>query len=105
VTAANIAALRAERPDHPTLARYATVGQALAHRSDLPPDDALDAAVDETARLVRDLRIPPLGAFGLTTADVPELVALARKASSMRYNPVVLSDEALASALSKAVVG
>jgi alcohol dehydrogenase class IV len=103
VTAANIAALRAERPDHPTLARYATVGRALASRPDLSSDAALEATVNETARLARDLRIPPLSAFGLTPADIPELVGLARKSSSMRYNPVVLPDDALASALTMAI--
>jgi alcohol dehydrogenase class IV len=105
VIAANINAMRAKDRGHPTLARYTTVGRVLARRPDLAPETALDAAVEETGRLVRDLRIPPLGAFGLTAADVPELVALARKSSSMRYNPVVLTDDALAAALTKAIAG
>ena len=101
---ANVAALRAESPDHPVLARYAAVGWWLARdRASLSDSDLTDAAVRGTADLARDLNIPPLSTFGLTPADVPGLVALARKASSMRYNPVVLSDEALAEALRRAI--
>ena len=40
VIAANIAALRAESHDHPTLARYATVGRVLAGRPDLASNAA-----------------------------------------------------------------
>ena len=46
---------------------------------------------------------PRLGTFGFTPDRVPEMVALARKASSMRYNPVVLPDETLAKVLSAAI--
>jgi alcohol dehydrogenase class IV len=66
-------------------------------------DDAIDAAVKCTADLRRDLRIPPLKDFGLRASNVPEMVALARKTSSMKYNPVVLSDEALSDALLTAI--
>jgi alcohol dehydrogenase class IV len=52
--------------------------------------------------LVHQLRIPPLRDFGLQPAHVPHIVALARKASSMRYNPVVLSDETLIQILNAA---
>jgi alcohol dehydrogenase class IV len=52
--------------------------------------------------LVRQLKIPSLSRCGLQPGDVSGMVALARKASSMRYNPVVLSDETLAQVLSTA---
>ena len=53
--------------------------------------------------LVGRLAIPPLSQFGLAEGDVPGLVALARRSSSIRYNPVALSDEALAGILSGAL--
>jgi alcohol dehydrogenase class IV len=59
--------------------------------------------VSSVARLVEDLHIPRLREFGLAEHHVPDMVALSRKASSMRYNPVVLSDEALAGALRAAI--
>ena len=102
VMAANIAALRTQSLKHPVLARYADVGRALCRQSGRD-DLATEAGVNEIAAMVADLRIPRLREFGVTPTRVPEMVALARKSSSMRYNPVVLSDDALAEALSRAI--
>jgi alcohol dehydrogenase class IV len=102
VIEANVLAARAQSPGHPVLARYATVGRALSH-GHVEEHQAIDNAIAETASLVRDLKIPPLGTFGLTPAAVPAMVQLARKASSMRFNPVALSDEALAGILERAL--
>ena len=102
VMAGNIAALRAKSPDHPTLTRYARVGRLLGVTC---ADDAAaaDAGVVAVASLVGSLSIPPLSRFGLTGSHVPEMVALAHKASSMRFNPVALSDDALAHVLRQAL--
>ena len=102
VMAVNIAALAAQSPQHPVLARYSDVGRALVAGS-RGHESATDAAIGAAASLVRDLRIPPLGQFGITQQHVPEMVALAKKASSMRYNPVALSDDALAGVLRAAI--
>jgi alcohol dehydrogenase class IV len=102
VIEANVRAARAQSPSHPVLARYATVGRALSN-DHLEEHEAIDRAVAETVSLARDLGIPRLGTFGLTPAAVPAMVQLARKASSMRFNPVVLSDEALAGILEHAL--
>ena len=99
VLAANVAALRAQSPGHPTLARYARVGRTLTGRADLPEEQAADACEEFTRGLVRRLGLPPLREFGLTENDVPELVRLANTSSSMKYNPVKLSDETLAGVL------
>jgi alcohol dehydrogenase class IV len=103
VIAANVAALQAESPDHPVLARYATIGRALVRDERVGDADAIDHAVARTAALAADLEIPRLGGFGLTPRDVPAMVVLARKASSMRFNPVTLTDEALAGILERAL--
>ena len=105
VIAANVAALRAQSPDHPTLARYAAVGRLLAGEPGLSESEAIGAAGRHSEELAKDLRIPALGAFGLTAAAVPEMVTLARKSSSMRFNPVVLSEEVLAGVLGRAIAG
>jgi alcohol dehydrogenase class IV len=102
VMAANIAALRAQSPVHPTLKRYAEVGRILARAND-DDTDASDAGVEAVGRLVSRLGIPRLGQFGLTGQQVPEMVALSRKASSMKFNPVVLSDDVLADVLRRAM--
>lgn len=96
VMQANVAALRATDRQHPVLARYANVGRALtgeAHESD---DHAIDAGLAFLRQLVLALEVPGLATFGLERDDVAPLVQAARKASSMKYNPVTLSDEALA---------
>jgi alcohol dehydrogenase class IV len=102
VIEANVLAARAQSPSHPVLARYATVGRVLTHEH-FEEHEAIDNAISEIASLARDLKIPRLGTFGLTPAAVPAMVALARKASSMRFNPVTLSDEALAGILERAL--
>jgi alcohol dehydrogenase class IV len=103
VIQANVRALRAESPGHPTLARYATVGRKLAGDETLDETPAIERAVSETAALARDLKIPPLRNFGVTPPAVPELVSLARKASSMRFNPTSLTDDVLAAVLKQAL--
>lgn len=107
VIAYNIAALQAQPTPQAeaALARYAKVGRLLAADDTLQEDQALQICVTFTATLATDLQIPPLHHFNMTDADVPAMVQLAKKASSMRYNPVVLSDDALAQALTAAIRG
>jgi alcohol dehydrogenase class IV len=101
--AANVDAALAVSPEHPAAVRYATIGRTLTGEHDLPATLAIDAGLRWVADLLDRLQIPRLGQFGLTAEHVAEFVTLARKASSMRYNPVVLSDEALADILRSAL--
>jgi alcohol dehydrogenase class IV len=55
------------------------------------------------AELVRDLKLPTLRQFGFTDRDVDPMVQLAKRASSMRYNPIVLDDATLAGILLSAL--
>ncbi len=45
--------------------------------------------------LCQALGVPGLGRYGLTEADVPRLVTRAKAASSMKANPLPLTDEEL----------
>jgi alcohol dehydrogenase len=93
----NIAALRAADPKHPALARYAHVAAFL----NLGPDaEALSAHLDN---LRRELQIPGLATFGLKQSDFGELIALARKANNMKFNPANLSDRQLDEILSESM--
>jgi alcohol dehydrogenase len=89
-TRANIAALHARQPDSPALAKYQQLGR-LFGAADLP---ALLAGWQER------LALPRLGAYGVTGADLPRIVAASR-GSSMRTNPVVLDDAELAAILAE----
>lgn len=86
VMAANVAALRARAPDHPSLARYRELDGLLANGQN---------AARWVAELTRALAIPTLGALGVPTGEIPLLVEKAKAASSMRGNPIVLTDDEL----------
>jgi alcohol dehydrogenase class IV len=103
VIAANIAAMRAESAHHPGLTRYAAVGHALAGQTQLKDEQAITLCVEFTAALARDLKIPSLGRYGVGERDIPEMVTLARKSSSMRYNPIELTEPELAAILQAAI--
>jgi alcohol dehydrogenase class IV len=99
VTAANISALAEREPDAPTLGRYAALGRLLAAIPEATPDaEARRALVLTLTAWTAALEVPRLRAWGVTGADVPVIVADAR-GSSMRTNPIELSDAELASIL------
>ncbi len=99
VTGGNIAALSARDPASSALARYAVLGRLLARLPESTPDDAARAAlVDALAGWSKALGVAGLGTWGVTRQAIPGLVADAR-GSSMRSNPVVLTDDELAGIL------
>lgn len=99
VMAANVRALRDRSPSSPALARYADLAGAIVGQ----PDATIDAAIEHVAAMVRRLGVPGLSRFGVTAADLPEVAANARRASSMRYNPVELGVGELAGCLHAAL--
>jgi len=104
VIRANIRALREGASDGTrALSRYATVGRLLIADAGLPDEEAAEVCVRFTEDLRQALHIPLLQQFGLKISDVPRMVSLAKKASSMRYNPIALSDDALAATLTAAI--
>ena len=103
VMAANVQALRSAQPDHPWLRRYAAIGRTLTGQADSTVPEAIRNGLDFVLELVRRLEIPGLRRFGLGEQQVAEMVGLARQASSMRYNPVVLSEAALSDILRNAL--
>jgi alcohol dehydrogenase class IV len=103
VTEANVAALEGRAPGSPSLARYATLGRLVA---DLPADTpgiaARVALVRTLAAWTAALEVPGLGRYGLDEAGISAVVGDAR-GSSMRTNPVVLTDEELAGILRRSL--
>lgn len=91
VYAANLAALRQRAPQNPALARMARVAQVLLD----DPTAPADAATGWLETLVADLAIPGLAQFGLTESELPDLVAKAERASSMKGNPLPLTPDEL----------
>jgi alcohol dehydrogenase class IV len=87
----NLRALRARAPEHPSLARFQEVAALLTGRAEARAEEG----ITWVRELCEALRVPGLGAYGLTEAEVPRLVARARAASSMKANPLTLTDEEL----------
>ncbi|HEV8292241.1 MAG TPA: iron-containing alcohol dehydrogenase [Tepidisphaeraceae bacterium] len=105
VISANVAALRGERPEHPTLFRYATIGRLAAGQSDLSRDEAIAHLERFCLDLLCQLSIPNFAEFMLNESHIEKMIPLARQSSSMKYNPVKLSDEALAGILRAGIAG
>jgi len=102
IVEANVHALETREPGAPALTRYAVLGRLLARLPAAVPDEEARAAlVGVLHDWASALGIPGLRAFGLTEAGIPAIVADAR-GSSMRTNPVVLTDEELAAVLAGA---
>ncbi|HET9911793.1 MAG TPA: iron-containing alcohol dehydrogenase, partial [Anaerolineales bacterium] len=99
VIEANIKALEARQPEHPSLARYEEIAQILTGERNAT---ALDGA-RWTSQLVDDLKIPRLSTYGMGPEDFPEAVQKTRKASSFKGNPIALDERELTAILEQAL--
>jgi len=99
VMAANLQALRVRSPDSETLKRYDEVARLVTGNASAEADEG----VHWIAELVRDLRIPGLSAYGISSQHTDELVAKAEQASSMKANPIQLMSSELAAVLEAAL--
>jgi len=95
----NLRALRARAPGHEGLQRFREVAAWLTGR----PGATAEEGIAWIAGLVRDLRVPGLARWGMVAADVPPLVERAKRASSMRGNPIALGDDELAEIAERSV--
>jgi alcohol dehydrogenase class IV len=87
----NLRALRERAADHPALPRMAEVAAILTGRADARAEDGIGWLED----LTNALSIPGLSGYGLDADGIPDLVTAAQQASSMRANPISLSDAEL----------
>ena len=77
---------------------YAHVGKVLANNMRLSEQDGLETLLEVLEKWTRELGLPPLSDYGMTEADIPRVVANCR-GNSMKTNPIVLPDEAVAGIL------
>lgn len=91
VMTANVCALRERAPSSPLLQRFDVVARAL---TGLPAATAEDG-IGFVRELAADLQIPGLASYGMTSADVESVVTKAAAASSMKGNPLLLTQAEL----------
>ncbi len=87
----NIAALQERAPGSPALHKYADAGRLLVGQP-LPDAVSLQTLPEILDDWTERLGIPRLGNYGVTADDVPRIVADCR-GSSMKTNPIVLTDD------------
>ena len=88
----NVRALAERMPESPALRRYDEVARLLTGDAQATASDGLGWMM----ALCRDLSIQPLRTYGITQEDIPLLVEKAAQASSMKANPIALTEEELA---------
>ena len=81
------------------LSRYDEVARLLTGK----PDAGATNGIDWIHDLCNALDVAPLFEFGIAEAHFPEMIAGAKRASSMKGNPVELTDEELIEILRKVV--
>jgi alcohol dehydrogenase class IV len=95
----NVHALRTRAPQNNALGRYEEVARILTGRPTATAEDCI-AWVRE---ICQELEIPALKAYGIGEPDIPELIAEAARASSMKGNPIPLTSEELAEVLQRSM--
>jgi alcohol dehydrogenase class IV len=99
VMKANVEAIRTRGADSLALARFDEVGRILIGNSHASAADA----VEWIAQLCRTMSLPGLKNFGLEEENFAEVVTKAKRASSMKGNPIELRDEELTHILQQAM--
>jgi len=95
----NMRALRERDPRSIAGQRYYRVARILTGNN----QSTASAGVEWIRQLVSDFKIPRLSAHGIKAENIPEIVKHAKKASSMKANPIVLTDEELTEVLQRAM--
>ncbi|MBT8042506.1 MAG: iron-containing alcohol dehydrogenase [Pontiella sp.] len=95
VMKANIQALEERAAENPALEKYQEVAVMLTGSGNARLSDGLDWV----NALCEDMPVSGLEAFGVTAGDIPDIVEKARQASSMKGNPIQLTNDELAGIL------
>ena len=97
-TEVNIAVMREREPDNVGLRSYGRVAAVLCERDFASAEDGWTALVTLLEQWTDRLELPRLSGYGIDPADLDRIVAHSR-GSSMKTNPVVLTDAEIRSVL------
>ena len=101
-TRVNINALKARAPDSPALAKYADAGRILSGESLESDEAARDRLIDLLESWTQRMQLPRLRDYAVSETDFSRIVANSR-GSSMKTNPLVLSDAEISEILASRV--
>ncbi len=97
-TRINIDAMLVREPENPAMEKYAKVAELLCQRTFATQEQAWEELLGLLDDWTQRLQLPLLDDYGITAADFDHIVAHAR-GSSMKTNPIVLSDAEIAAVL------
>jgi alcohol dehydrogenase class IV len=95
----NLRALRDRAPEHPALSRLVEVATLLTGQ----PGSSQEDAIGWLRELTATLSIPGLANYGLDQTQLHALVSGAQQASSMKANPIELSDAEVGEILTRSL--
>ena len=95
-TEININAMRSREPGNAALQKYTRVAEVLCEKRMRDPEVAWDELVKLLQNWSEVLQLPRLSRYGVNEAGIDKVVANAR-GSSMKTNPIVLSDDEIRS--------
>jgi alcohol dehydrogenase class IV len=95
----NVRAVRDRDPQNPVLQRFDEIGRWLTYSPSATAADAVEW-ISETASL---LNIPRLAQYGIQPDHFADIIAKAARASSMKGNPIALTEHEMTDILSAAV--
>jgi alcohol dehydrogenase len=90
-TRVNIEAMREREPDNSALKKYRKLATTMLQTHIPDEDKAYDGLVRKLEQWSDSLNLPRLNQYGVTEADLEHIVAHSR-GSSMKTNPIVLTD-------------
>jgi alcohol dehydrogenase class IV len=96
---ANLRALRERVPASSALARFTELAQILTGKPLARAEDGVAWVLE----LVEAFKIPGLSTYGIQAQDFSAAVAQAKKANSMKGNPIELTDSELVNILERAL--
>lgn len=99
VMEANVRALQERAPDSPALVRFQEVAKTLTG----DPEAEVADGVAWAQTLADELVVPGFARYGMTEADLADIVSKARPSSSMKGNPIALMESELRSVLKRAL--
>lgn len=99
VMEANVRALQQRAPGSPALGRYQEVAQILTGNANAKVADG----VAWVRALSEQLSVPGLASYGMTQRDLADIVAKALPSSSMKGNPIALTQSELSAVLTQAL--